>query len=680
LEDRSLPTTLAAPLHFDFGPVGSAVASGYTGVALPLFTALQGYGWQSVTGLSTVDRGTSNPLTSTFVSGSDATFLVNLPDGFYNVTPTLGDATQIHDEVSIYGEGLQLGSALTTTANQFITPTFKVQVTGGQLSLRFTDTASGGAFALDALDITAAPAPTSFATVNGIYALGWLNAPLIDGVLNNPNVAGLSVHATWAFMQPTKNNFNWSYFDGLIHRASTAGKTVILCVQAGVNTPSWVYSEGAQAFSFTDDKSPNTQQVPLPWDPVFLAEWENFVQQMGARYASNPTVVQVKVTGINIETPETRVPNSHGQSVSDGSKTWTTTNDTPAWQAAGYTRTKVETAWQAIADTFAKAFPTQQLAADLDPNVFPAIDNNGHIFSDPQNADNQIVTDIINRGISSYGAQFALQNDGLSTYWIYPTITAEQAQLSTGYQTLWSATGDPSYRLNGGKSASVPTIFQKALNRALNANAQFLEIYIADIQNSALQSELASAEANLDSNAHPLGTITGLPTGTILEGANTFTFGTSLADPTAVDATKFTYSWTVTYNGNTVASGAGMGFSFTAVGAGNYVVSLQVTDSNGVTSLVNAQTIAITAVAPTISIEAPTTGRKGQSVNFQAITTGVGLDDTLTFSWKFGDSSGTLGRNVDHVYTYRHTFEVWLTVTDSNGMYIPAVEFTITIT
>jgi hypothetical protein len=678
LEDRRLPVTLAAPLHFDFGPVGAPVARGYTAVALPPFTNLQGYGWQSVTGLSTVDRGTSNPLTSTFVSGSDATFLVNLPDGFYNVTPTLGDATQIHDGVSIYGEGLRLGSALTTVGNQFIAPTFKVHVTGGQLSLRFTDTGNSGAFALDGLDITAASAPTSFTSVNGIYASGWTNGPVHQDVINNPNVAGISVHATWDFMQPTENSFNWSYFDGIIQSVAAAGKTVMLCVQAGVNTPSWVYSEGAVAFSFKDDKSPNVQQVPLPWDPVFLAEWENFVKQMGARYAANPAVVQVKVTGINIETPETRVPNSHGQKASNGSQTWTTTNDTPAWQAAGYTRTKVETAWHALADTFAQAFPTQQLAADVDPNVFPPIDNNGKIFSDPQNADNQIVTDIINRGISSYGAQFSLQNDGLSTHWIYTVITAEQTQLTTGYQTVWSATGDPTYRLNGGKSASVPTIFQNAVNLALKANAQFLEIYIADIENSALQNDLANAKAGLASNAHPLGTITGLPTGTILEGTNTFTFGTSLADPTAVNATKFTYSWTVTYNGNTVASAAGMGFSFTAVGSGNYVVSLQVTDSNGVTSLVNAQTIAITAVAPTVTIEGPTTATKGQNVAFQAIATGVGLDDTLTFSWKFGDTTSGSGQTVHHTYNSRCAFTLVLTVSDSNGTTIWE-RFTITV-
>jgi hypothetical protein len=320
----------------------------------------------------------------------------------------------------------------------------------------------------------------------GIYAGGIGNKATPQTVLNDPQVTGIALRATWNFMEPTENAYNWSYLDGQIAAAANAGKKVTLSVRTGVSTPSWVYAAGAQAFTFIDSSSPATQKMPVPWDSVYLSKWETFIRQLGAHYASNPDVVQVKITGVNLDTAETRLPLSTGVKVSNGSTTWTTTNDVAHWVADGYTRTKVENAWQAIANTWSAAFPNQQIAADLDPNQFPPIDNQGNVFVDQQGADNQIVTDIINRGINSFGAQFAAQNDGLSTFWIYPTVANVADQITTGYQTIWSATGDPTYRLNGGTPIGVVPELQRAINKALAAHAQYLELYIADLENPAL--------------------------------------------------------------------------------------------------------------------------------------------------------------------------------------------------
>ena len=146
-------------LQFDFGPAHSPVASGYTKVAFVPYSSQQGYGWQSLPGLGVSDRNTSDPLTSDFVFGQDATFQVDLPNGTYTVTPTLGDALAAHSDLAIWAQGTQVEAGLNTAAGQFISPTFNVQVSNGQLDLRVVAAGAGNTFALDGLDIVPSPAP-----------------------------------------------------------------------------------------------------------------------------------------------------------------------------------------------------------------------------------------------------------------------------------------------------------------------------------------------------------------------------------------------------------------------------------------------------------------------------------------------------------------------------------------
>src|SRR5262249_28720425 len=140
--------------HLDLGTSSSPVASGYQRVPLVNYSAAQGFGWQSTSGLSAVNRNGS-ALTRDFHSGPSGTFLVDLPNGTYNVTLTMGDAKATHDHVNVSAEGASVVSNLTTLAGQFAQPTFQVTVADGQLTLDLVDTGgSGSTFALNGIDIT----------------------------------------------------------------------------------------------------------------------------------------------------------------------------------------------------------------------------------------------------------------------------------------------------------------------------------------------------------------------------------------------------------------------------------------------------------------------------------------------------------------------------------------------
>jgi hypothetical protein len=468
---------------------------------------------------------------------------------------------------------------------------------------------------------SAAQPAAVYPPTTGIYAVGYTNGAIPRSILTNPSVDGIDVRTTWDSLEPASSVYDWTYLNRVLQTAAGAGKKVSLSLTAGIHTPAWVYAAGAQAFSYIDASSPATQTIPIPWDPIFLAQWKSLIHELGIHFAANPTLTQIKITGIETNTAETMLPHSQGKAVSNGTTTWNTTNDLAAWQAVGYTRSRVKSAWQTIAGAWAHNFPNQQISAVLVPNSFPPIGENGAVLGGQQ-TDNQIVTDLINRGMARYATQFVVQNNGLSDNWIFSQIANMKDQVTTGYQTLWWVTGDNTYKMNNGKAIAITTELQTALDRAIAAHARFLELYPEDLVNPELQGVLAAAHAGLAGNARPLGMITGLPApGSLVEGTHTITLGSALADPNATSAAGFTYAWIVRHNGQTLGSGAAATFTFTANDSGRYIVSLQVTDPAGNSSWVNAQTITIASVLPMMglfpeSFSVP----EGQADPFAALT------------------------------------------------------------
>jgi PKD repeat protein len=742
------PRRLLSPLHFDFGTATSAVAPGYTGVPLVAYTSVLGYGWTNLVGLTAIDRGTSDPLTSDFHSAQDDTFRVDLPNGNYNIMATMGDAHTARSNMEILQGSKVLGSGLSTKSGQFIQPTFPVTVSNGHVSLEFKDTSSGSSFALDGLDVLAAPpvanagpnqtanegdvvsfagsatpgsalnlgpyawdfgdgstgtgltashtyeddgtytvsftvtdalgltgqstqlvtvlnvpptatilnappsghspegttislnstatdpspvdrqagftyawnvtkdgsafasgnqnkfsftpnddgtyvvtlavtdsdggvnpvqttivvdnvAPTPIAggpyegiagarftfvgaatdpssvdtvagftfswncgdgtprsgpqpthtyttpgvytitltvtdsdgasssitttatvdppgtirSANGVFSVTDSDTTIDAGVFTNSNVDGVLLRTEWNAIETAAGVYNWSYLDGQISAAAAAGKKVSLGIKPGANTPAWVYAAGAVSFSYTDPKTGSPAMMPLPWDPVFLADWTQFVHALGTRYAWRAAVAQVKITGINLSSEETNLPNS--------------STDTVNWQAAGYTRVKVENAWQTIADAFSQAFPEVKIALIVVPGAFPPIDDYGNIFVSPSGGDPTLINDLINTGISRYGQQFIVQNNGLSDYWICSLVTNVANQVTTGYQMLWRVTNDNTYRMNNGIPINIRPELQTAVTDGVNGGAQFEEIYQIDVLNSYLAGVIANAHASL---------------------------------------------------------------------------------------------------------------------------------------------------------------------------------------
>ena len=152
----SLTVPPSVDMKFDFGTGISPVEAGYTRVHSDTsYDLSQGYGWTSRP--YEKDRGSAGALTRDFnyvVGGASGakTFAVDLPNGLYSVTATLGDASRSQPDQMLLLEGV-LVETVTTAAGEFFTQTYPVEVSDGQLNL--TIQSGSSAATLNAVEILA---------------------------------------------------------------------------------------------------------------------------------------------------------------------------------------------------------------------------------------------------------------------------------------------------------------------------------------------------------------------------------------------------------------------------------------------------------------------------------------------------------------------------------------------
>lgn len=160
-------TTKSATYRYDFGPVGSPVAEGYTEVNRnTLYTPERGYGLTSSANMADRDRGSATDnLRRDFViyfNGSYE-FKVDLPNGTYSVKTYTGDwigsaKTNINIEGKDYGT---VSSGAQNIAEKVIN---QITVQDGQMNLVF----SGATAHLNGLEITPVLVAPSNLKLNGL--------------------------------------------------------------------------------------------------------------------------------------------------------------------------------------------------------------------------------------------------------------------------------------------------------------------------------------------------------------------------------------------------------------------------------------------------------------------------------------------------------------------------------
>jgi hypothetical protein len=297
-------------------------------------------------------------------------------------------------------------------------------------------------------------------TASGVFELSTTDAPNIgsDEAWQNPNVAGVVARTLWSSVEPTDvkkgGAYNWNFLDAAVKAAQSNNKKLIISVESGIHSPSWLYSAGAKKFSGI---------MPQPWDPVFRDRWGQFIKALAARYDGVAQLVAVTMSGpgqkleyvfADTQARVNELNQAGGPSV---------------WQAAA----------NAVTDDFASAFVTTPF--------FLATSN--AILGDGRAS----LTNVVSYGLSKYPNRFGIQcnelQSGSHTTGPFPHININMPLSPCILQMLQSE--------NSGRLGTGTNPLNVSLNNGIMMGAWAIEVYSADCEDPEDQPDIAAANATL---------------------------------------------------------------------------------------------------------------------------------------------------------------------------------------
>ncbi len=223
-----------------------------------------------------------------------------------------------------------------------------------------------------------------------------------------PGVDGVAVVIGWNSIEPSIGQYQFSVLDQWISQVAALGKKIDLVIPAGSSTPAWLFQDapagaGAKQLSFT--VSPHggqtgvcdTDSIPAPWDPAFLAQWDAMLAAVSTHLKSVGTygaISLVRLTGINRTTEELRLPAETAQSTGLAC----VSNAITTWQQAGYRPSLLLQGWNAVLASFEKSFPDKPFSVSIIPNnAFPGIAEDGSAITGQIGDENQPLLVVANQ-------------------------------------------------------------------------------------------------------------------------------------------------------------------------------------------------------------------------------------------------------------------------------------------
>lgn len=334
------------------------------------------------------------------------------------------------------------------------------------------------------------PSPPPAAGEGGIFVgAGIPNQAVEEALIQLPFVAGFCVRTTWEDVEPKDGEFDWSYIDEQLALGQRDGKKVILRVMAGVYTPDWVYSKGAQDLAIpsnprTEDKPiPRPARTPIPWDPVLLEEWGRFVDALGQRYDDHPSLYAVAMAGPTVLTSEMILPSYL------------------PWEDAGYSEEKIVLAWKETIDAYGRAF--QRTPFSLAVNPIPIPRHPGSVEPAKQ---------VVTYGLARFGSRFFVQGNWLSD--TFPSIKGgKEVKSGEPYAELYQLIADDSrsttvgfqvggHKLSGStQEQELTTDVGRAVMRAVEAGASYVEVSGSHLADNEVQADLAKLAPSFQGKA-----------------------------------------------------------------------------------------------------------------------------------------------------------------------------------
>ncbi len=307
----------------------------------------------------------------------------------------------------------------------------------------------------------------------------WVTQPIEGGdklgafegqVRANPHLSGVCLHIGWKELEKEPGHLDFSAIDKTVAVLRRIGMKYELGIKPGIDTPSFVFQQGAQSFEtrVNNPHRPNfgeSTAIPIPWDPKYQQNFSRVIEQLGKRYADDPLCVSVVLTCANYMSKEMHLPK--------------TPEDRAKWKEMGDYGAKLLEVYKKYTDEWAKAFPKQEISLHLSQ----VLDLPSTFFER-----------IIDYGLSKYPERFTIQNCQLTGRredtgtLSYDLIQKYRDRAHHGLQSV------AGFSYGGERMGSIE---MAALN-VVHAKGEYWELWRGDGINAETSAAIASAweEAN----------------------------------------------------------------------------------------------------------------------------------------------------------------------------------------
>jgi len=288
-----------------------------------------------------------------------------------------------------------------------------------------------------------------------VFALTNSGDATLASLLDHAGVDGVALQEGWARIEARKDEYSFAAIDGAIEKARARGKRVTLHLMASPRTPDWLAAAGAAYYTGTDIRG-NTVTDVVPWDPVYLERYSLFLRALARHLAERGTLATIFDVSAVVPVSELNL---------------VACRDGKLGEALAYDRSKYLSAWKQMVDVLHEAFPgTAKFVSPAVNDLICAPERDASFYRD-------LMSDTLDlHGTSFWVFAADLNADGSQRTRDYLDIAA---RTSLGYQTIWSATDDPTGRMGG----TYPGNLAEAVRKALSNGASYLEIYAADVRN-----------------------------------------------------------------------------------------------------------------------------------------------------------------------------------------------------
>lgn len=174
-----------------------------------------------------------------------------------------------------------------------------------------------------------------------------------DVLDRNDRISGVSIRTSWARLQPGKDRYDLESLEQLLAFLKARDMKVGLYLQpGGSGTPGWVKDEGAAVVALAGQVEGGRPGgiVALPWDPVYMKRWEEFLRHLALRVNADESIYSIAILGHNVA-PEMHMPGGAA--------------NMQRWTEAGLTRDRFVENWRHYIDLYAAIFPSKKLLLTL---------------------------------------------------------------------------------------------------------------------------------------------------------------------------------------------------------------------------------------------------------------------------------------------------------------------------